>query len=328
MPTFVHPWLLLLLLLIPWFGLRRSGKGALPLPTFRWGAALPSPRARRAEWWGRVLPAIALSLLIVAAAGPRFPAPNLPMEVEGISIALVVDVSASMGNQDFVAEGTLRRRLDGARDALKLLIAGGEQDRLRMEGRPQDLISLVAFATRPDTISPLTLDHAAVLRMLANLDTRSGAGEATTNPGDAIAWGVQTLRTAPTRRKAILLVTDGEANVLPPALSPRQAAQIAGNLGIPIYAIDVSQEGDEGDAAKARKILQDVAVISKGAYYRADDTASLLQATQAIDQVQRDRVAGPERRHYRDLTVWFACLGTLTLLGLLGAEATIWRRLP
>ena len=233
-----------------------------------------------------------------------------------------------MGNADFPFQGQLLRRLDGAREALKLLIAGGETDNVRFSGRPQDSIGLVAFATRPDTVTPLTLDHSALLRMLAEQDTRVGAAEATTNPGDAIAWGVQTLRGAPTRRKAILLVTDGEANVSPPALSPRQAAQIAGNLGIPVYAIDVSQESEEGDAAKARKILQDVATISKGVYFRANDDAALLSATKTIDQLQRDRVAGPQRRRYRDLTSWFALVGVIALAGLVAAEATVWRRLP
>ncbi|MFO0863216.1 MAG: VWA domain-containing protein [Gemmataceae bacterium] len=328
MPTFVHPWLLLFCCLLPLLWLRRGRTGALPFPTFRWTKAIDSPRARQAERWKRAGPAMALGLLTIAAAGPRWPNPNIPFETEGISIAVVVDVSASMGNHDFMFEGSLRRRLDGAREALKLLIAGDAQGSTRLKGRPQDVISLVAFATRPDTIAPLTLDHSVLLRMLAELDTRSGAGEATTNPGDAIAWGVQTLRSAPTRRKAILLVTDGEANVSPPALSPRQAAQIAGNLGIPVYTIDVSQEGDEGDAGKARKILQDVAAISKGAYFRGDDGASLFEATRSIDQLQRDRIEGLERRRYLDLTAWVACLGALVVIGLIGAEATVWRRLP
>lgn len=328
MPTFVHPWLLSALALLPLLFLRKARPRALPLPTFRWAASLNAPRARRAERWGRWLPPIALGLLLIAAAGPRWPDPGAPIEVEGISIAVVLDVSASMGNVDFPFQGQLLRRLDGAREALKLLIAGGESDHVRFAGRAQDSIGLVAFATRPDTVTPLTLDHSALLRMLAEQDTRVGAGEATTNPGDAIAWGVQTLRGAPTRRKAILLVTDGEANVSPPALSPRQAAQIAGNLGIPVYAIDVSQEADEGDAAKARKILQDVATISKGAYFRANDDAALLEATKTIDQLQRDRVAGPERRRYRDLTAWFALIGVIALAVLVAAEATVWRRLP
>lgn len=331
MPSFSHPWLLLGLLILPALFWRRAGgqRLALPLPTMTWATPLASARAKRSERWGRWLPPIALALLLVAAAGPRLPDPHQTVQTEGISIALVLDVSASMGNLDFAIGNQLQRRLDGARYIVRLLIAGGEgPGGLKFAGRGQDSLALIAFATRPDTVCPLTLDHPALLKMMDDQDTRSGAAEATTNPGDAIAWAASTLRSAPTRQKAILLVTDGEANVVPPALSPRQAAQIAGNLGIPVYPLDVSGEADEGDAAKARKILEDVAAITKGGYFRANDGTALSQAMQTIDRLQRDRVAGLERRPYHDLAPWFAIAGLIGLIGLLGTEATVWRKLP
>ena len=50
------------------------------------------------------------------------------------------------------------------------------------------------------------------------------------------------------RRKVLVLLSDGEHNVPPPALKPRQAAQLAGNLDVPIYVIDAGGEaaGAEG----------------------------------------------------------------------------------
>lgn len=329
MLTLAYPWMLIGLAALPLVFRRRGKPLALPLPTLAWIGPLRSRRGERANRWGRWVPPIALGLLIVAAAGPRWRNPETPADREGIALALVVDVSASMGDVDFLLDGKLVRRIDGARSVLRLLIAGGAgPGAVAFPGRPQDQVGLVVFATRPDTACPLTADHAALLKMLDEQDTRTGALEATTNPGDAIAWATRLLQASPIRRKAILLITDGEANVLPPALSPRQAAQLAGNLGIPVHALDASQDSDGPDAAKARKILEDVAVISKGGYYRAADGSSLLEAVRSIDRLERDRVAGLDRPTYRESAVWFVLAALVGFVGLMVAESTVWRRLP
>ena len=97
----------------------------------------------------------------------------------------------------------------------------------------------MTFATYPETACPLTLEHGALLSIMEAQEPRGAADEGTTNPGDAVAWALHVLRQAPTRRKVLVFLTDGESNV-PGKLSPRQAGQIAANLSIPVYAIDAS----------------------------------------------------------------------------------------
>ena len=185
------------------------------------------------------------------------------------------------------------------------------------------------FATRPETACPLTLDHAALLKILDGEEPRSIVTEATTNPGDAIAWALHALQKAPTRRQTVIFLTDGEANVPSPALKPRQAAQLAGNLHIPIYAIDAAPENDTtGDAAKAQETLQEIAKLTEGRYFRAADGAALTQALAAIDRLERAAIRSFHYRRYDEAYPWFALAALVCWLGIVGLETTRWRKTP
>src|SRR4029077_15161515 len=188
-----------------------------------------------------------------------------------ISIAVVLDVSASMGEDDFAWQDQKITRIEGVKRAFRLLAAGGEAPGgVTLEGRPEDLVALVTFAARPETACPLTLDHKTLLAILDAQEPRISAAEGTTNPGDAVAWALHVLKKAPTRRRSIVFLTDGESNV-PRGLRPQQAAQLAANLGVPIYAVDAAPDPlpgeDPGDAVKARETLEAMAKMTRGAYF-------------------------------------------------------------
>ncbi|MCI0376697.1 MAG: VWA domain-containing protein [Gemmataceae bacterium] len=334
MPIFAQPHWLLLLPLVPLLIWRwRRGWAALRYSDTRLLQNLPKGKSAAARRWGIALRGIALSLLVLALAGPRWPDPGSRIPTEGVAIAMVVDVSASMSERDFFWDDQVLSRLDGVKRVFRLFAAGGEgPGGVAIPPRPNDLVSLVVFATYPETVCPLTLDHAALLKILDAQETRSITTEATTNPGDALAWALYGLQKAPTRHKAILFLTDGESNVPPPALTPRQAAQLAGNMGIPIYALDAGVEAlvpaKPGDDAKAEQSLKEVARISKGEYFRARDAVALAAACARIDQLQRDRIESFEFRRYHEGFTWVALAAFVSLSVLVGLEATIWRRIP
>lgn len=341
-PTFAHPWALLLLAALPllvwrW---RRRHRASLTLPAAGALAALPPGRSRGAERGGLWLRVAGMAALIIALAGPRWPDEGSRIPTEGISIAFVLDASHSMSETDFRWGDHLLSRFDGVKKVFRLLAEGGAG--LKGEtfaGRPQDLLALVLFATRPETTCPLTLDHAALLQILDAEQPRSVITEATTNPGDAVAWALVALQKAPTRRKAIILLTDGESNVPPPALTPRQAAQLAGNLRVPIYAIDaapmedvqgdaVKREAAKGDAEKAQQTLREITTLTQGRYFRATDGAELTQALHAIDQLERDVIQSFQYRRYDEGYPWFALAALACWLLVIGLETTWWRKVP
>lgn len=349
MIEFASPACLLLALAVPplvWWWLRRRR------PAFRYSATgllagLPAARSRLARWAGAAARATALLLLVVAVAGPRRPDLRTRIPAEGIAVEMLVDVSGSMAEPDFRWQGKPVSRLAAAKNAFGLFVRGGQDPAgVRLEGRPNDLVGLVTFATWPENACPLTLSHSALLRILDEEQPRAVPTESRTNVGDAIAWGLARLESAGGRRKVMVLLTDGEHNVPPPALTPRQAAQLAANLRVPVYAIDAGGEAtsdreaagephSEADTqaraavrAGAERSLQAVAEITGGRYFRARDTEALLAVCREIDRLERTPAESFQYRRYYQAAPWFG-LGAFVLLAGVGLlEKTVWRRVP
>jgi Ca-activated chloride channel homolog len=136
------------------------------------------------------------------------------------------------------------------------------------------------------------------------------------------------LQNAPVRHKAIVFLSDGESNV-PEGLKPRQAAQLAGNLRIPIYAIDAAPEPTgTADALQAQAALEAVAALTKGAYFRARDAGALFRACAEIDRLQKDVVTSIDYRRYYEGFTWFALAALACWAAVLALEATLWRQVP
>jgi Ca-activated chloride channel homolog len=339
-PEFAQPWWLLLLLLVPpllwwWHHGRRAALRFSDTVTLR---ALPRGRSRAAVWGGVGLRGAALVLMVVALAGPRWPDPGSRIPTEGIAIVLVVDVSGSMAERDFTWQGEPVRRLDAVKKVLRLFVEGGEAGGERFEGRRNDLLGLVTFATVPESVCPLTLSHGVLLQLLEAEQPRAQLDEGRTNIGDAIAWGLHRLKAAGNRRKVMIVLTDGEHNVGKPALRPRQAAQLAGNFGVPIYTIDAGSDapvkgpdGEETSPAarlEAKKILQEVARMTNGGYFQAGDTKALLEVCGKIDRLERREIVSFQYRRYEEAYAWVGLGAFVLLLGLQVWELTRWRRMP
>jgi Ca-activated chloride channel family protein len=285
--------------------------------------------------------AVGLLLLIVALAGPRWPDLRTRVSTEGIAIAMVVDVSGSMAELDFEWHQERISRLEAVKRVFGLFVAGGEgPDGEHLEGRPDDLMGLVTFATRPESVCPMTLSHSVLLRLLNAEQPRSIPTESQTNIGDAILWGLHQLETAGPRRKIMVLLSDGEHNVAPPAWKPRPAAQLAANLHVPIYAIDAGgdapgtepapngQTSPAEDRANGQRTLQAVAKITSGRYFQAHDAKSLLAVCQEIDQLERQEIQSFQYRRYYEGYPWFGLASLVCLVGVQLLEMTVWQRIP
>lgn len=345
MCEFANPWLLLLLAAVPplvWWW-RRRPRAALRFSDTAALAGLPAGRSRWVRGTVAGLRGLALVLLVLALAGPRWPDLHSRISTEGLAIQMVVDVSGSMAEPDFDWDGKPISRLEAVKRVFHLFVEGGEgPDGQPLEGRPDDLIGLVTFATWPETACPLTLSHAVLLRLLDKAQPRTVPTENRTNIGTALGWALHGLKGAPTARQVIILLSDGEHNVPPPALTPRQAAQLAANRRVPVYTIDaggdtsVEEGAVSGESARTAaeireagaRALQAVAQLTKGRYFRARDTAGLLAVCREIDRLERQAIQCFVYQRYYEAYPWvgLAAFGCWLIVYLL--EMVVWRLLP
>jgi Ca-activated chloride channel family protein len=310
-------WLLALLPLGLWLRARR-GTSAVPL-----GAAallieegLPHTLRQRLLWLPRTLQVTGLCLLIVALARPVERVEE-PRETEGIDLLLVLDLSSSMTANDLDPG---RTRLEVAKEAAARFI--------RM--RPDDRVGLVTFARFPDVRCPLTLDHEALLEILASVQLVTSDGpEDATGIGAAVAHAARVLESSGARSRVVVLLTDGEENVAlagkPRAIAPVHAAQLCEQLGVRVYSIAAGVGRRDPSGAMIRLDTRAVRALAQrtgGTFHAAVDAANLSAIYERIDALERAPTPDPEFRT-EDRHQGFLIAGLL-LLVLGGVLRTTW----
>ena len=331
--TFAHPWLLLLLAAVPWLVWQQRRR--------RWSASLrfasvTSMRHVRPSPWLRLrqglplLRAAALGCLVVAFARPQKPLGEEKQTAEGIDIVLCLDVSGSMLAEDFEKEGRSRSRVDVVRDVVRDFI----------ERRTNDRIAMIAFAGRPYTVCPLTLDHDWLTSHLDRV--RVGLIEDGTAIGSALGSSVNRLRDIKAKSRVVVLLTDGNNNA--GRLAPDAAADAAKAMGIKVYTIGVGAGGVARmpmvdpmgrtmgfrmiQADLDEELLKRMAEKTGGQYFRAADARQLKQIYETIDKLEKRKIDAPSYRRMRELFPWFVWPGLALLLVEIGLSQTRLRKLP
>ncbi len=330
--SFAHPWVLLLLLLVPLLALLKGKFGGTAGVTFSNTAMLAAIGRRQRNRAGAFLATLtylALSLFIIALARPQLGSVVTRVQATGVDIMLAIDVSRSMLAEDFTIGTQRANRID----AVKLVTEKFIRE------RPNDRIGIVAFAGQPYLVSPLTLDHDWLIRNLERL--RIGLVEDGTAIGSAIASAANRLKDKEAKTKLIVLLTDGDNNA--GKVQPLTAAEAAKALGIRIYTIGAGTEGEApfplvnqfGRTVYRNvlvrfdeKTLEEIAAMTDGKYFRATDTSSLEKIFAEIDMLEKSKVEVEKTAQYRDLFQWFLIPGVACLLLHILLSQTVWRRLP
>lgn len=331
--SFAHPWVLLLLLVIPVLALLKGKFGGNPGVTFSTistFAHIGSKRRSRAGAILALLSHLALALLIIALARPQLGRTLTRVQASGVDIMLVLDVSRSMLAEDFSIGRQRANRLEAVKQVTEQFI----------RKRPNDRIGIFAFAGKPYLVSPLTLDHDWLIQNLDRLEI--GLVEDGTAIGSATAAAANRLKDKEAKTKIIVLLSDGDNNS--GRVTPITAAEAAKALGIRIYTIGAGSrdrevpfpfQGPFGQVVYRNiemtfneETLQQIAALTKGKYFPATDTESLEKTFADIDQMEKTKVEVEKTSEYRDFFGWFLIGG----FGLLSLEIllsqTLWRRLP
>lgn len=334
--SFAHPWFLSLAPLAPvaaWWWARRR-RPAVRYADASLFAGSRGGRARRAVWGGAVLRGLAGLSLVLACAGPRLPDERTRLPAEAVAVVMVMDVSDTMkGEVPWAAGEPPVTRLEAARRAFKLFVAGGAApDGTRFAPRPSDQIGLVAFASVPQTVCPLTLNHSVLLKVADGLVPK-GAKEGGTKVGNAVAEALVRLEAAHAPgAKVMILLSDGQDEGTP-LLTPREAAQLAANLNYRIYTIDAGPDPAPNappadERRQGRETLRDVAEMTGGRAFVATGGADMLAAYKEIDSAERAKVETFQYRRYFEFYWWCAAAAGVFLLVARVLDRTRWRTLP
>lgn len=232
----------------------------------------------------------ALTLLIVALAGPRSGYQDREIVSSGIDIMIALDVSSSMSTEDI--EPT---RLDAAKEVISRFV----------DRRRSDRIGLTLFSAHGYTQSPLTRDHKVFKTLLERASI--GMIEDGTAVGDAIALASKRLISARdgdgAKTKIVILVTDGVSNR--GLIDPVGAARLAAAARVKIYTIGVGRAGlfiqtvpnRRGSLSKTRvrteideTTLKEIARITGAHFFRATDSTALARIYDQIDQLEKSEI--------------------------------------
>ena len=329
------PWALLVIAVVPallafrWWQARHRKRGAVLVSS----VALVRSAQPRTTRWRRVVPPVLLLMALVAlgmaAARPHREA---TISSNAITILLALDVSRSMCSTDVEPN-----RLEAAQRAATDFIEA------QPEGSRIGLVTFAAFAT---VTVPPTDDTEDLVSAVEALVTARGTaiGQGILTSIDAIAEldpsvapsGADVPDSSVTPDDAaavIVLLTDGSNRN---GVDPATAAEQAADRGIRVYTIGFGTEtpapgvcnaaqvgpgggfggrpggpgGRGGDRTIDEETLQEVADLTGGTYYRAENADQLTDALTDLPQ----HIA--TARESVDIAAWFAALA-----GVLAAAA-------
>jgi Ca-activated chloride channel family protein len=329
-PNLASPaWLLLLLALplLAWAHHRRSSLGALTYS--RLPAGKSGGRARGA--WRLHLPfyarLLAFACLVAALARPQLGYAWEESLTEGIDVQLVLDVSGSMGAEDFQPKD----RLTVAKQVVKEFIAG----------RPGDRLGLTIFSGAAMTRAPLTTDRDMLGLIVDSVELNTLPDG--TAIGVALASAAARLKDSQAKTKVVVLVTDGANNA--GAIDPISAAALCKGLGLKVYTVGVGSAGRvpvplpmqdpvTGRTVTRRYImnvpvdeglLRQISQRTGAQFYRATDREGLRRIFREIDRLEKTPLQVKRYVRYREAfppLVWAGLAFLLLPLAAAGLQVT------
>lgn len=331
--TFGHPYVLLLLLLLPllaWLKGKQGKPPAFVYSSVQLVRGILNVTRTRSGAFLAALRWLILAILIVALAQPRLTKSETRVTASGVDIVVALDMSGSMASEDFEVGRERLSRLSMAKEVLKKFV----------EKRPNDRIGIVAFATQAYIASPLTLDHEFLLQNLARLELGTIDNNRTAI-GSALSTAINRLRELKSKSKIVILMTDGQNNS--GKVAPLTVAEAAQTLGVKVYTIGVGMRGmaPMPQFWQGRKVgyqmqpvdidedtLQKIANMTGGKYYRADNSQKFQAIYAEIDKLERTEAEVKKFAHHDELFAWVITPGLGLLLLEVLLRHTIWRRLP
>lgn len=267
------------------------------------------------ERWGRFLRwSLLWALLLSAMAGPRWDATDVRLFHPGNNLLVLLDISRSMQVDDVSPT-----RLGRARQEIQDLIINNRTVRL----------GLIAFASVPHVLSPITEDTHTILNALPALST-----DLTSLQGSRLGLALDRAETLlaglpDESARSILLISDGDFDE--PDLQGRVGKLAEAGIRVHILGIGttdggrvpasrgggwiVGRDGSPVISALNEPLLETLAETGGGQYRRADyrdgDTQAILKAASVM---RLPPEAGDQRTRLWNERFWIPVLVVMGLL--------------
>ena len=332
--TFGHPYLLLLLLLLPlaaWLKGRRGNQPAFVYSSVQLLRGVQDVTKSNAGGFLTALRLLSLILFIIALSQPRLTKyDTTKATASGVDIVVAFDLSGSMAAEDFEIKGQRVNRVVMAKDVLQKFIAQRRSDR----------IGLVAFGTQAYIASPITLDHDFLLKNLERMDLNTINGNQTAI-GSALSTAVNRLRELKSKSKIVILMTDGQSNA--GKIDPLTAAEAAKALGVKCYTIGVGTRGQAPMPATDmfgrrgyqmvpvdidEDTLTKIADMTGGKDFRADTADNFSRIYDESDKLEKTEADVKKFAQHTELFAWLIAMGIVLLTAEIALGQTVLRRLP
>ena len=230
-------------------------------------------------------------LVVFAIARPQWLEPPLTKELPTRDLLLLVDLSGSMQQEDFVdAAGSKIDRLNAVKEILGEFL-------LRRDG---DRVGLVVFGDAPFLQAPFSADLGLSRRLLD--ETAIGMAGPRTALGDAIGLGITLYEQSDAPAKTIIALTDG--NDTKSQVPPIEAARVAAERGIRIHTVAIGDPTTVGEDKLDEDALRSVASTTGGSYFFAADRLQLAGIYDTLDRIETRKVDVISHRPKQDLFYW------------------------
>lgn len=322
--------LFLLLLLLPaiayYIWKQKTAQASLQISTTQQFSRLPKSWKEYLRHINFVFLLASFALIIIVLARPQSSDSWSRTDTEGIDIVLSLDVSNSMQTSDFKPN-----RLEASKDVAMQFVAG----------RPNDNMGMVIFGKESFTLCPMTSDHAVLSNMIKSVDFDLIDGSQTAI-GDGLVTAVNRIRNGQAKSKVIILLTDGSNNS--GDVAPRDAASVAKAMNFRVYTIGVGSKGEieqvvgydpfgrpvtqKVKADIDEDVLQAMAQMTGGRYFRATNKSKLADIFDEIDQMEKTKMNIREFSRKEEEYLPFVLAALAFLLLHIIIKNTILRNIP
>lgn len=230
-------------------------------------------------------------LLVITLARPQLLEPPISRTIPTRDLLLLVDLSASMDQEDFTSE---KQETVNRLDAVKSVVG---EFLLQREG---DRVGLVVFGNSPFLQVPFTTDLELCRQLLDETDV--GMAGPKTALGDAIGLGIQLFDDSDASARTIIALTDG--NDTASGIPPVEASRVAADRDITIHTVAIGDPTTVGEEKLDQESLKDVAQTTGGEFFLALNREELAGIYDRLDELETTDAKSISFQPRRDLYYW------------------------